>query len=114
MSLYIVDIHGEIEGDYEIVRKYEEQEPKKEKSMEDTWIKCSVHLPALDTDVLGTTKDDGDVVKVTRQRTCLEECGWEWVLTDDVSGTRYKPDDIITWMPLPEGFKEESDETDNS
>ena len=27
MSLYIVDIHGEIEGDYEIVRKYEEQEP---------------------------------------------------------------------------------------
>ena len=28
MSLYIVDIHGEIEGDYEIVRKYKEQEPK--------------------------------------------------------------------------------------
>lgn len=27
MSLYIVDIHGDIEGDYEIVRKYEEQEP---------------------------------------------------------------------------------------
>ena len=27
MSLYIVDIHGEIEGDYEIVRKYKEQEP---------------------------------------------------------------------------------------
>ena len=26
MSLYIVDIHGEIEGDYEIVRKYKEQE----------------------------------------------------------------------------------------
>lgn len=27
MSLYIVDIHGELEGDYEIVRKYEDQEP---------------------------------------------------------------------------------------
>lgn len=27
MSLYIVDIHGDIEGDYEIVRKYKEQEP---------------------------------------------------------------------------------------
>lgn len=26
MSKYIVDIHGEIEGDYEIVRKYEEPE----------------------------------------------------------------------------------------
>ena len=24
MSLYIVDIHGELEGDYEIIRKYEE------------------------------------------------------------------------------------------
>lgn len=24
MSLYIVDIHGDIEGDYEIIRKYEE------------------------------------------------------------------------------------------
>jgi hypothetical protein len=27
MSLYIVDIHGDIEGDYEIVRKYENEEP---------------------------------------------------------------------------------------
>lgn len=26
MSKYIVDIHGDIEGDYEIVRKYEDQE----------------------------------------------------------------------------------------
>ena len=24
MSLYIVDIHGELEGDYEIIKKYEE------------------------------------------------------------------------------------------
>ena len=24
MSLYVVDIHGDIEGDYEIVKKYEE------------------------------------------------------------------------------------------
>lgn len=27
MSKWIVDIHGEIEGDYEIIKKYEEQEP---------------------------------------------------------------------------------------
>lgn len=26
MSKYIVDIHGDIEGDYEIIKKYEEQE----------------------------------------------------------------------------------------
>ena len=24
MSLYIVDIHGDIEGDYELIKKYEE------------------------------------------------------------------------------------------
>ena len=28
MSLYIVDIHGELEGDYEIVKKYEEPTTK--------------------------------------------------------------------------------------
>jgi hypothetical protein len=28
MSLYIVDIHGELEGDYEIIRKYEEPTTK--------------------------------------------------------------------------------------
>ena len=28
MSKYIVDIHGEIEGDYEIIKRYEEQESK--------------------------------------------------------------------------------------
>lgn len=27
MGLYIVDIHGDIEGDYDIVREYKEQEP---------------------------------------------------------------------------------------
>ena len=27
MSKYIVDIHGDIEGDYEIIKKYEEQQP---------------------------------------------------------------------------------------
>ena len=33
MSLYIVDIHGEIEGDYELIRKYEE--PKAGKWIQD-------------------------------------------------------------------------------
>ena len=36
MSLYIVDIHGEIEGDYEIVRKYKEPEPYKAESEDKT------------------------------------------------------------------------------
>ena len=28
MSKWVVDIHGDIEGDYEIIKKYEEQKPK--------------------------------------------------------------------------------------
>lgn len=39
MGLYIVNIHGDIEGDYEIVKKYEEQEPKTGRWIDD---KCSV------------------------------------------------------------------------
>lgn len=77
-----------------------------EQEFSNNWIKCSDHLPDLDVDVLGTEKKYGEVLKVTRQRTCLEDCGWEWVLTDDVSGTRYKPDEIVAWMTLPKGFKE--------
>lgn len=34
MSLYIVDIHGELEGDYEIIRKYEEPTAKNDIAQE--------------------------------------------------------------------------------
>jgi len=80
---------------------------KKEPIDSNNWIKCSDHLPDLDVEVLGTEKEYGNVVKVARMATCLEDCGWEWVLADDIEGTSYKPDEIIAWMPLPEGFKEE-------
>lgn len=71
------------------------------------WIKINSpdDLPDLGVDVLGTTVA-GDVVKVTRAKTCLEICGWEWWLTDDES-RELKPNEIIAWIPLPEGFKEE-------
>ncbi len=88
-----------------------EVKPYKKIDCATNWIKikCPDDLPDLDVDVLGTTKEYGDVVKVTRWKTLLEKCGWEWVLTDDIEGTSYKPDEIIAWMPLPEGFKEEND-----
>lgn len=73
---------------------------------EERWIKCSDRLPDMDVDVLGTTKDYGDVVKVTRMKTYCKVTGWEWVLTDDVEGNAYNPDEIIAWMPLPEVYKE--------
>ena len=40
MSLYVVNIHGDIEGDYEIVRKYKEQESVLDK------IRAEIHATA--------------------------------------------------------------------
>ena len=77
---------------------------------EPNWIKCSEHLPNFDVDVLATTKEYGDVVKVTRWRTILKDCGWEWVLVDDTEGNVYNSDEIIAWMPLPEPYKAESED----
>ena len=73
------------------------------------WIKCSEHLPNFDVDVLATTKEYGDVVKVTRWRTILKDCGWEWVLVDNIEGNAYNSDEIIAWMPLPQPYKAESE-----
>ena len=55
MSKYIVDIHGDIEGDYEIIKKYEEQQPERKKGQ---WIDHEI---------------DKDFAKCS-------ECGscWEW------------------------------------
>lgn len=77
---------------------------------EPNWIKCSEHLPDFDVDVLATTKEYGDVVKVTRWRTILKDCGWEWVLVDNIEGNVYNSDEIIAWMPLPQPYKTESEE----
>lgn len=83
---------------YSMAIKALEQEPN--------WIKCSDHLPDFDVDVLATTKEYGDVVKITRWRTNLKDCGWEWVLVDHIEGYAYNPDEIIAWMPLPKAYKE--------
>ena len=97
-----------------IVAKWKErlelESSSSEKPKEPNWIKCSEHLPDFDVDVLATTKEYGDVVKVTRWRTILKDCGWEWILVDDIEGNAYNSDEIIAWMPLPEPYKAESEE----
>lgn len=85
-------------------------EVKPYKKMDWIKIKCPDDLPDLGVDVLGTTKEYSDVVKVARCKSYIKKGGWEWVLTDDIEGTSYKPDEIIAWMPLPEGFKEDKNE----
>ena len=47
MSLYIVDIHGELEGDYEIIRKYEEPTTKNDLGVD--CIDRAELLKAIDT-----------------------------------------------------------------
>ena len=80
----------------------------------ENWTKYSPdNLPDIDVDVMGTTKDYGNVVKVTRMQTYCEDAGWEWVLTDDVEGNSYHPDEIIAWMPLPKPYKQQESEEEN-
>ena len=43
MGLYIVDIHGELEGDYEIIRKYEEPTTKNDLEHHKQNIKAYAH-----------------------------------------------------------------------
>lgn len=75
-----------------------------------TWIKCSDnYLPDMDVDVLGTSKY-GDVLKVTRMKSYLEDAGWNWVLSDDIEGNSYHPNEIIAWMPLPERYEPQESE----
>ncbi len=70
------------------------------------WIKCSDNLPDMNVDILGTIKDSGEVVKVTRMTYRLEDLGWKWVLSDDVESNSYHPYEIIAWMPLPKPYSE--------
>ena len=84
---YIVDIKGEIEGDYEIIGKYEER-PQGE------WIPVSERLPEQANQSYLVTVDYGDGVVCSCQRFFFnEDIGWN----DDC---------VIAWQPLPEPYKE--------
>lgn len=70
MSKYIVDIHGEIEGDYEIVGKYEEQEPIIEKLREQ--LKSNLRGVEIALEVL--VKSDPLRPKMEGAKDTLEDC----------------------------------------
>ena len=97
MSLYIVDIHGEIEGDYEIVRKYEEQEPR--------WIPASERLPDTDDEVLCWYEYyHWSLEKVLPEyglgRYLIETSSW---FGEVANGHKVR---VIAWMPLPKAYRE--------
>lgn len=91
--------------EHKLVLELLEHEPR--------WTKCSEdNLPDMYVLVLGTTKNGGDVVKVMRTETFLNNAGWEWVLVDDNEGYYFQPGLITAWMPLPEGYKESEEVND--
>lgn len=95
MSKWVVDIHGDIEGDYEIIKEY------KEPNM-GHWIPVSERLPERSVWVLAycKTKDGYEYQTVL----LLAKYNGEWTDCDDFC------DDVIAWMPLPEPYKAESDD----
>lgn len=96
---YIIDIKGEIEGDYEIIGKYEEEVP------EQRWIPCSERLPEERKEVL----------------VCYDYKGHRFVLIGTLYGEKFHGYDdeyltpegrkyrkAVAWMPLPEPWKGEA------
>lgn len=78
MSRWIVDIHGDIEGDYDLVRKYEE--PNK-------WIPISKEVPEESGYYLTTTM-------------------FNQVYCDYWNGVAFDRDEtVIAWMPKPAPYK---------
>ena len=83
MSRWIVDIHGDIEGDYDLVRKYEE--PNK-------WIPISKETPKKEGEYLTTTM-------------------YNEVYCDFWNGDRFiRSETVIAWMPKPKPYKVESED----
>ena len=79
---YIVDIKGEIEGDYEIIGKYEEK-------TQSEWIPISDGFPNSSDRFLVTTR-------------------YGEVMTDFYTGEHFlQGDSIIAWQPLTEPYRAE-------
>ena len=95
MSKWIVNIHGDIEGDYEIIEEYKEPQAGH-------WIPVSERLPERSVWVLAycKTKDGYEYQAVL----LLGKYNGEWTDCDDFC------DDVIAWMPLPEPYKAESED----
>ncbi len=101
MSLYIVDIHGEIEGDYEIIGKIEEPINYKDPR----WIPVSERLPEDYEEVIASVNHE----YVYSNARYSKKYGWEWAAEyscdywTDLKG-------VDAWMPLPKAYNPESEE----
>ena len=107
---YIVDIHGEIEGDYDIIGEYKRQTE---------WIPVTERLPEDGTYLVTLEGFCGgeprtnirsfakDLNKVNEFDFPEQKCGWydydsEYGYWEDTS--------VIAWMPLPKPYKEGDEE----
>jgi hypothetical protein len=89
MSKWVVDIHGDIEGDYEIIKKYEE--PKAE------WIPVSERLPEASGIFLTYIVNPYDS-RLSYIMLC-DYIGQTWCPVDETASSN-----VIAWMPLPEPY----------
>ena len=91
MSKMVVDIHGEIEGDYEIIKKYEERQ----------WIPVNERLPKDYVPVMISTHHS-----VFPEARYSKKYGWQWAYSSDQGDWRkFEEQRVIAWMPLPEPYK---------
>ncbi len=95
MSKYIVDIHGEIEGDYEIIEKYQESKTE--------WIPVSERLPKKSGKYLAYIVNPYDE-KLQYSMTCHYSAKINSWFPDDETASA----NVIAWMPLPEPLESEN------
>ena len=91
-EIYTTDKYAEVEDILDIIAEFAEETPNK-------WIPCSERLPERDESVLAYHRD----VSFDYQYV-------SWI--DDYSGKwagfcGSLSDEVLAWMPLPEGYKEE-------
>lgn len=119
---YIVDIKGEIEGDYEIIGKYEERTigewiPVTDRPMTEEEVKKACEKWGVKEEILEDWEkrvftcplpDDGQEILISRGEYVSEDiCTWD----DNCCGLEINGDwdGVDAWMPKPEPYKEEGE-----
>ena len=131
MGLFIVNIHGDIEGDYEIIKQIPSAENKEELTNEKAiaflqdngwlvehdrimtsgienkreWIPVSERLPDNNVRVLCSAISTSISGGYTRFVGCCDNGDW-FVQTDAETVSYPRQYKVTAWMPLPEAYKE--------